>query len=159
MTDDLPPDADADRAAEDLRSLPGWRRTGLVSGWAAVACATAALLLSRLVDGEAAALPAALLLLGCFATGLVSLGFLRRVWSIPAVADDRDVVRARRWADVAVLAWGAALLLRLLFEQLSDLGGTWLDVVRLVLAAVAVVAYVVMLVLATRWRPAPVDQL
>jgi hypothetical protein len=60
---------------------------------------------------------------------------------------------------VAVLAWSAALLLRLVFEQLSDLGGTWVDAVRLVLGAVAVGAYVGMLVLATRWRPAPVDQL
>ncbi|MBJ7453654.1 MAG: hypothetical protein JHC71_16455, partial [Blastococcus sp.] len=101
----------------------------------------------------------ALLVLACFVTGLVALGFLRRVWSVPALADDRAVVRARRCADVAVLAWGTALLTRLVFEQLSDLGGTWLDVVLGALGVVAVAAFVGMLVLATRWRPAPVDQL
>src|SRR4051794_24671506 len=109
--------ADEARTADDLRSVPDWRRTGLVFGWATVGCAAAALLV-RLVDRENEPLAAAILLLGCFLTGLIALGSLRRVWSVPAVADDPAVVRARRCADVAVVAWGTALLLRLVFEQL-----------------------------------------
>jgi len=124
MSDDPVRDpADEARAADDLRSLPGWRRTGLVLGWGAVACAGAALL-ALLADRDDPWLGAVVLLLAALVAGLVAVGFLRRAWGVPTVADQPAVVRAGRYAGV-----------------------------------VAVVAYVGMLVLATRWRPAPVDQL
>ena len=53
----------------------------------------------------------------------------------------------------------AAVVLGFVFGQLLDVGGTRPDVVRGVLGAVLVLSYVAVLVLATRWRPAPVDQL
>lgn len=146
------------RAAGDLRSVPGWQRTGLVLGWCAVACAAAALLI-RLADQDGPRPVTAILLLVGIVTGLAAVGFLRRAWSVPAVAQSPAVVRARALADVALVAWGAAVLVRFVFGQLLDLDGSWLDVVRVVLGTVAVVAYVGMLVLVTRWRPAPVDQL
>ena len=159
MSDDPVRDpADEARAADDLRSLPGWRRTGLVLGWGAVVCAGAALL-ALLADRDDPWLGAVILLLAALVAGLVALGFLRRAWGVPTVADQPAVVRAGRWADVAAVAWGVAVVLRFVGGQLLDLGSTWLDVVGAVLGAVAVVAYVGMLVLATRWRPEPVDQL
>ena len=51
------------------------------------------------------------------------------------------------------------MVLGIVFDQLLDVGGTWLVVVRSLLGAVLAVSYLGMLVLATRWRPAPVDQL
>ncbi len=77
----------------------------------------------------------------------------------PAVADDAAVVRVRGWSDVAIAAWSAAVISGFVLDGLLDVGGTWLDVVRGVLGAVAVVADGGMLVLATRWRPAPRAQL
>lgn len=136
--------------AEDLRSVPGWRRTGLVLGWGAVACVGAGLF-AAFLDGPREA--AAVLLVAAFVTGLVALGFLQRSFSVPGVADDPSAVRARRWSEVAVAAWGSSVLLHVVVDVLLDRGGTWLDVVRALLGAVLVVAYVGMLVLAGRWRP------
>ena len=148
----------AARAADDLRSVPGRRRTGLVFGWGAVACAAGALL-TWFVDRDGPRPVTVVLLLACIVAALVAAAFLRRAWSVPEVADMPAAVRARGWCDAAVVAWGSSLLVRFVFGQLFDLGGTWLDVVRGVLGTVAVVAYVGMLVLATRWRPAPAVQL
>ena len=85
--------------------------------------------------------------------------FLRRAWSVTGVSGDPAAVRARRWSDVAIAAWSAGVLLGFVLGRLLDVGGTWLDVVQGVLGAVLLVAYVGMLVLATRWRPAPAAQL
>ena len=148
----------AARAADDLRSVPGWRRTGLVLGWGAVACAAGALL-TWLVDRDGPRQVTVVLLLACIVAALAATAFLRRAWSVPEVAGTPAAVRARGWCDVAVVAWGSSLLVRFVLGQLFDLGGSWLDVVRGVLGAVVVVAYVGMLVLATRWRPAPAVQL
>ena len=159
MSEDPVPDpADEARAADDLRSVPGWRRTGLVLGWGAVAAAAAALL-ALLADRDDPWPGAVILLLVALVAGLVALGFLRRAWGVPGVADHPAVVRARRWADVAAVAWGTAVVLRFVFRQLLDRDGTWLDVVGGVLGTGAVVAYVGMLVITTRWRPVPPAQL
>ncbi|MGY2127174.1 hypothetical protein [Blastococcus sp. SYSU DS0617] len=92
-------------------------------------------------------------------SALLAPVFLRRAWSVLPVADDPAVVRARAWSDAAIAAWGAAVISRFVFDGLLDVGGTWLHVARGVLGTVAVVAYVGMLVLATRWRPPPGRQL
>jgi hypothetical protein len=140
------------------RDVPGWRRIGLVLGWGAVLAACAALL-TWLPDREDPWPGAAVLLLAAAVAALLAPVFLRRAWSVPGVAGDPAVVRARRWSDVAIAAWGVGVLLGFVFGRLLDVGGTWLDLVRILLGAVLVVSYVGMLVLATRWRPAPVDQL
>lgn len=150
--------AGAAPSGDHLRDVPGWRRIGLVLGWGAVVSACAALL-SWLPDREDPWPGAAVLLLAAVVAGLLAPVFLRRAWSVPGASGDPAAVRARRWSDVALGVWGAGVLLGLVVGQLLDVGGTSLDVVRGVLGAVAVVAYVGMLVLATRWRPTPVDQL
>ncbi|SDF60738.1 hypothetical protein SAMN05660662_2697 [Blastococcus aurantiacus] len=63
--------------------------------------------------------------------------FLRRAWSVPGVSGDPAAVRARRWSDVAIAAWSAAVLLGFVLGRLLGVGGTWLDVVRGVLGAPA----------------------
>jgi hypothetical protein len=143
---------------EDLRSVLGWRRTGLVFGWGAVASAAAALV-GWLVDRDQPSVAVAILVLAGFLVAVIALGFLRRAWSVPGVADGHAVVRARRCADVAVIAWGVAVVFRFVVVHLLDLGGTWSDVVRGVLGTVAVAAYVGMLVLTTWWRPVRAGQL
>jgi hypothetical protein len=149
--------ADEARTADDLRSVPGWRRTGLVLGWGAVAC-TGAALLGVLLDRDDPSLgtliAAGLALIAAFLAPV----FLRRAWSVPGVADEPGVVLARRWSDVAIAAWCAAVIFRVVLDGLLDAERVWL-VVRAVLGATLVVAYVGMLVLATRWRPAPRSQL
>jgi hypothetical protein len=150
--------AGAPRSGDHLRDVPGWRRIGLVLGWGAVACAGAALL-SWLPDREDPWPGAGVLLLAAVVAGLLAPVFLRRAWSVPGVSGDQAAARARRWSDVALAAWGAGVVLGFVFGQLLDVGGTWLDVVRSVLWTVLVVSYVGMLVLATRWRPAPAAQL
>ena len=50
--------------------------------------------------------------------------FLRRAWSVPGVSGDPAAVRARRWSDVAIAAWGAAVVLGFVLGQLLDAGGT-----------------------------------
>lgn len=145
-------------SGDDLRDVPGWRRIGLALGWGAVLSACSALL-SRLPDREDPWLGAAILLLAAVVAGLLAPVFLRRAWSVPGVATGAAVAWARRWSEVAIAAWCAAVVLGFVSGQLLDVGGTWLDVVQGVLGAVLVVAYVAMLVSATRWRPAPADQL
>ena len=149
--------AGATRSGDHPRDVPGWRRIGLVLGWGAVVAACPGLL-SWLPDREDPWPGAGVLLLAAVA-GLLASVFLRRAWSVPGVSGDPAAVRARRWSDVAIGAWGAGVVLGVVFGQLLAVGGTWLDVVRGVLGAVLAVSYVGMLVLATRWRPAPVDQL
>ena len=150
--------ADAARNGDDLRDVPGWRRIGLVLGWGAVVAACAALL-SWPPDRDDPWPGAAILLLAAVVAGLLAPVFLRRAWSVPGVSGDPAVVRARRWSDVAIGVWGGGVLLGFVFGQLLDVGGTWLDVVRGVLGVVLILTYVGMLVLATRWRPDPADQL
>lgn len=148
----------AGRSGDHLRDVPGWRRIGLVVGWGAVVSACAALL-SWLPDREDPWPGSGVLLLAAVVAGLLGPVFLRRAWSVPGVSGDPASVRARRWSDVAIAAWGVGVVLGFVFGELLDVGGTWLDVVRGVLGAVLAVSYVGMLVLATRWRPAPADQL
>ena len=149
---------DAAHGGDDLRDVPGWRRIGLVLGWGAVVSACAALL-SWLWDRDDPWPGAAILLLVAVVAGLLAPVFLRRAWSVPGVAGDPAVVRARRWSDIAFAVWSAGVLLGFVFGQLLDVGGSWLDVVRGVLGAVLISTYIGMLVLATRWRPGPADQL
>ena len=155
MTDES---AGAARSGDHLSDVPGWRRIGLVLGWGAVVSACAALL-SRLPDRDEPWPGAGVLLLAAVVAGLLAPVFLRRAWSVPGVSGDPAAVRARRWSDVAIVAWGAGVVLGFVLGRLLDVGGTWLDVVRGVLGAVLAVSHIGMLVLATRWRPAPVDQL
>lgn len=149
--------SDQPPAPDDVPSLLAWRRTGLVLGWAAPALAAAAALV-WLVGGpepEESGTPLVVLAGTAILTAVLALVYLRRVFSSAERAGDRVAVRVRQWSDGAVATWGAALLLRVLFEQLLGLGGAWLDVLTAVLGTVAVLAYVGMLVLTTRWRPAP----
>jgi hypothetical protein len=139
--------------SDDLRSVPGWRRIGLFLGWGAVACAGAALL-TWLPDRDAPGPATVVLLLVAGVGGFLAPAFLRRASSVPGVAEDPAAVRAHRCSDVAILAWGTSVVVGFVLGDLLDLGGTWLDVVRGTLAVVLVVAYVAMLILATRWRPA-----
>ena len=150
--------AGAASSGDDLRDVPGWRRTGLVLGWGAVAAACAALL-GWVPDREEPWLGAAVLLLAAVVAGLLAPVFLRRAWAVPGVSGDPAVIRAHAWSDAALLAWSAGVIVGFVCGQLVDVGGTWLDVVQGVLGAVLIVAYVGMLVLATRWRPAPAAQL
>ena len=146
------------RSGDHPRDVPGWRRIGLVLGWGAVVAACAALL-AWLPDREDPWPGAGVLLLAAVVAGLLAPVFLRRAWSVPGVSEDPSAARARRWSDVALVTWGAGVVVGFVFGQLLDVGGTWLVVLRGVLGAVLVVSYLGMLVLATRWRPAPVDQL
>ena len=150
--------AGAARSGDHLRDVPGWRRIGLVLGWGAVVAACAALI-GWLPDREDPWPGAGVLLFAAVVAGLLAPVFLRRAWSVPGVLGDPAAVQARRWSDVGIGVWGAGVLLGLVFGRLLDVGGSWLDVVRGVLGAVLAGTYVGMLVLATRWRPAPVDQL
>ncbi|SOC47422.1 hypothetical protein SAMN05660748_0808 [Blastococcus aggregatus] len=143
-------------APDDVQSLLAWRRTGLVLGWAAPVLAAAAGLV-WLVDRRGSDEPGTTLVVltvGAALTAVLALVYLRRVFSSAETAGDLAVVRVRRWSDGAVTTWGAALLLRVLFEQLLGLGGAWLDAVTTVLGTMAVTAYVWMLLLTTRWHPA-----
>lgn len=155
MTRDPSPDADATRVAEDRRSVPGRRRTGLVLGWTAPILAGAAGLIW--LFGPELDEPGTTLLivaLSAIVTAVLAIGCLRRVWSLAEPAGDRTAARCRRWCDGAVAAWGAALILRTVFAQLLGLDGMWLDVLVTVLGAGAVMGYLGMLVLTARWRPA-----
>ena len=149
---------DESRGGDHPRDVPGWRRIGLVLGWGAVVSGCAAVL-SWLPERDDPWPGAAILLLAAVVAGLLAPVFLRRAWSVPGVSDDPAVVRARGWSDAALVAWSVGVLAGFVFGQLLDVGGTWLDVVRGLLGVVLVVSYVGMLVLATRWRPTPVDQL
>ncbi|MDT0275851.1 hypothetical protein [Blastococcus goldschmidtiae] len=140
------------RAADDVRSAPGWWRTGLVLGWGAVASAAGGLLTALPDPAEPGTATAVLWLTG-LVLGLVATAFLRRAWSVPGLVDDPAVVRARGWCDVALVAWGTSIVLRFVLGDLLDAGGTWLTVLGGLLGTVFVVAYVGMLVLATRRRP------
>ena len=133
-------------------TLVAWRRTGLVSGAAAVVCVLVLLGVAVRQDGDVA-LAVGLLLLAAFVCGLVCLGFLQRAWSDPAVAGDPSVVRARRWSQVVTVSWCVALLPGLAVRVLPA-GFDWLRWLVLALGVVAVVAFVGMLVLTARWRPA-----
>jgi hypothetical protein len=149
--------AGAPRSGDDLRDVPGWRRTGLVLGWGAVAAACAALI-SWLPDREDPWPGAVVLLLAAVVAALLAPVFLRRAWSVPGVSDDPAVGRAHGWSDAALIAWGAGVLVGFVRNGF-DVGWTWLDVLSALLGVVLAVSYVGMLVLATRWRPAPADQL
>jgi len=135
-----------------LPTLIGWRRTGLVSGTAAVLCLLALLGVAVRRDGEVAA-AVGVLLLAAVVCGLVCLGFLQRAWSDPAVAGDPRAVRARRWSEAVTVSWCAALLPGLAVRVLPA-EVDWLRWLVLALGGVAVVAFVGMLLLAARWRPA-----
>ncbi|MBN1091440.1 hypothetical protein JKP75_01860 [Blastococcus sp. TML/M2B] len=128
-----------------------------MTGWAAPVLAGAAGVV-WLLDGAEQEEPGSVLFLlavGAIVATVCAFAFLRRVWAVAELAGDPIAVRCRRWADGAVATWGVALLLRVLVEQLLHRGGVWLDVVTTALGAVAVVAYVRVLVLTTRWGPAP----
>ncbi|MEU2350743.1 hypothetical protein [Modestobacter sp. NPDC049651] len=137
------------------RTLRAWRRTGLVLGWTAVGCAGAALVAWPVVHGRRDGVLAALLL-AAFAGALVGLGFLRRAWADPQVADDPAVVRARAGSDVSTAAWTAGVVAALATRVFRGEGAapTWLAVVAAALGVLAVAGFVGTLVLAARWRPA-----
>ena len=147
-----------DEDAESLRSVVAWRRTGLVLGWGAVAAAGAGLL-SRLPTREDPWPVATILLLAAVVAGLLAPVFLRRAWAVPGVSDDPAVVRARAWSETVIGVYCAAVVFRFVGQELLGADGAWVDVVRALLGTALAVSYVGMLVLATRWRPAPVAQL
>jgi hypothetical protein len=79
-------------------------------------------------------------------------GSLQRAWADPLVAADPPVAVIRRWAGVASLGWGLAVLVRLAVLLLPE-GLDGLRRVGLSLSAVGVLAWLVVLVLVARWRP------
>lgn len=136
-----------------VRTLVAWYRTGLVLGFVALACLVGFVLHLLLGDSRDSAWM--LLGLGAFVCGLIGLGFLRRTWDDPGVKDDAQVVRARRLSSVAMTAYGVALIPNAIYAVQSDGSETmdWLGVVSAVLGAVAVVCFIAMLLVATRWSP------
>lgn len=133
-----------------LPTLLAWRRTGLVASGAAVAAAVTAVLV-RLAGGpaEVVAVAALVAVVGFF----VGLGFLRRIWIEPELAGEPQAVRLRTWAGWAWGAWVLGVIVSIPARVWPDaLGG--LRWVAVGLYGVALVAYLGMLVLAVRWRPA-----
>ena len=135
-----------------LPTLRAWRRTGLVLCMAAV---TLFLVSVGVAIASGLETIVAVLAVGSFVLGVIGLGFLRRAWSDPEVEDDPSVVRARRLSDVAMTAWGVAIIPNAVFAWRPDLAGTldWLPAVSVVLGFVAVVAFLGMLAVAVRWSP------
>ncbi|WP_222194554.1 hypothetical protein [Modestobacter italicus] len=126
-----------------------WRRIGLAAGAGAVLCVLTGLAL--LVIREEAGPAVGLLLLVAFVCALVCLGFLQRTWQDPAVAEDPRVVRARSWSTAATVSWCVAVLPGLAARVLPE-SFEWLRWLVLALGAVAVAAFLGMLVLTARWR-------
>ena len=147
------PDDDDRPEPVGLPALLAWRRTGLVLCTVAVVSgvgSAAVLLIAVQGEGDLAAL-GGLLGIGALVGGLVGLSYLRRAWSDPEVAGDPAVVRAERWAGVTATCWGVGLLVGTI-ARWTDAG--WLRGVAAGLGIVAVAAFVVTFVLASRWRPA-----
>lgn len=144
--------AEAAREPVTVATLLAWRRTGLGSSLAGVIAVGAGLTLVALTGGSAQAVGVVLVLVGG-ACGVAGSSFLRRVWSDGLVAADPGVPRLRSWAAAPVLGWCAAVLVgfvnRLLPEDLD-----WMRWLGWVLAGSAVAAYLWLLVLVIRWRPA-----
>jgi hypothetical protein len=93
--------------------------------------------------------------LGAFVCGLIGLGFLRRTRSDPDVKDDPQVVRARRLSSVAMTSYGVVVIPNAVYAIQPDASepSSWLGVVSVVLGCVAVVCFIAMLAVATRWSP------
>ncbi|MQA33006.1 hypothetical protein [Modestobacter roseus] len=137
-----------------LPTLVAWRRTGLVLCGTAVAC-LAGFVTALLAGAVREDSLWVLLGIGAFACGLLGLGFLRRAWYDPEVADDAPAVRARRLSSVVLGAYGTALVPNAVFAGwpglADDLG--WLRTASAALGLVAVGTFIAMLVLAARWHP------
>ena len=135
-----------------------WRRTGLALGWIALAVMAAALLVWLLGRDQPRVVWGALQF-ASLVVGMVAVAFLRRAWAVPTVADQAAVVRLRGWSDAAVAVCAAGMLVRALFDGVLGVAGTWLDVVLGAILALLAVVFVVVQMLATRWRPEAGDQL
>ena len=101
-------------------TLLAWRRTGLVAG----AVAVLGTLVFLVTLGRDSVFGPLALLVG-FLAALVSVSFLRRAWSDPAVAGDPLVARGQRWAGAATLCWCLGILVRFAGRALPD-GLAWL---------------------------------
>jgi hypothetical protein len=135
-----------------LPTLRAWRRTGLVLSGGALVCFAG--FIAGTVASDARTLPA-VLGLAAFLCALLALGFLRRAWLDPDVRNDRRVLRARRLSEVAMTAWGFAVLPNFIFALWPDAMESfrWLSAVSFVLGCVAVGAFIAMLAFAVRWNP------
>ena len=135
-----------------IPTLRAWRRTGLVS-CAAALVSGAAVVPAALAGGRGTLV--AVLGPSAFVVALIGLGFLRRAWSDPAVRNEPAVIRARRLSDLAMAAWGVAIVPNAVRAWRPEWVETvpWLSAVSSVLGCVAVASFVGMLVAAARWDP------
>jgi hypothetical protein len=135
-----------------LPTLLAWRRTGLILSVAAVV--SFAGFFASTIASCVGTFGVVLGAIAC-ACSLMGLGFLRRAWSDPEVRDDLTVVRARRMSDIAMTAWGIAIILSAIFAIWPDTSEalSWLSVVYFLLGCVAVAAFVGMLAIAVKWQP------
>ena len=148
--------AGAETAREPVttETVLAWRRTGLTVSVTGALSLVAGLALVTLTEGAVQVAGAVLSVVGVVCV-LIGSSFLRRAWSDPLVATDPQVERLRGWGGVAWTAWCGALLLRFVARLLPD-GFDWLRVVGWFLGAAAVTAWLWLLVLVARWRPARV---
>ncbi|SDF99203.1 hypothetical protein [Klenkia brasiliensis] len=135
----------AARQPEDAADLRSWRRTGLVVGYAALLCFTAAVVV-RVAVGRSTA--TTVLAVGAVLTAIVSAIYLQRVASDPGMAGLPTTARLRRLGSLASTSYVVALLVN---AFVPDGGGPW-ALLPAVPGSVAVVAGVAALVLATRTR-------
>lgn len=133
-------------------TLRAWRRTGLVLCTSALVCCAAFVAVGLAAELD---IIAAVLAIATLVFALIGLGFLQRAWSDPEVREQPSVVRARGLSEMAMGAWGVALVPNAVFawrpEWEERLG--WLSTASFALGCVAVAAFIGMLAIAVRWRP------
>jgi peptidoglycan biosynthesis protein MviN/MurJ (putative lipid II flippase) len=95
------------------------------------------------------------LVVAAFVCALLALGYLRRAWSDPDVRNDPQVVRARRLSEVAITAWGIAIIPNFIVAFWPELAESfrWLSAVSVILVCIAVAAFIAMLAITARWTP------
>ncbi|MCZ2811246.1 hypothetical protein O2W15_07320 [Modestobacter sp. VKM Ac-2979] len=135
-----------------MPTLLRWRRIGLTAGTVAVLAVLGFLAVAVVQDGVGR-LVSAFVLVSALVCALAALSFLRRAWAEPEVADDPQVVRARRWAGIASTSWLLAIVPGLAVRLLPE-SFDWLRWLVLALGASAALAFTAMLVLTARWCPA-----
>ena len=143
--------AETVRQPVTVATVLAWRRTGLTVSVTGVLSLVAGLALGTLTDRPVQVAGAVLSVVGVVCV-LIGSSFLRRAWSDPLVAADPQVERLRGWGGIAWTGWCGALLLRFVARFLPD-GFDWLRVVGWGVGALAVAAWLWLLVLVARWRP------